>query len=1079
VSRRSAATNPADAAWDSDPVQIDVLGPLEVRDAGGSPVPVTGARLRTLLTRLALDAGRPVGFGVLVDALWGDEPPADEANALQTLVSRLRRALGGPDTVVQSQAGYRLAVERDAVDAARFERLAADGAQALRAGDTREAARVLAVALALWRGPALADSTGEALLPFAARLEDLRLAAAVDRIDADLAIGDPAVLVPELEALAAAHPLHERVAGQLMRALGASGRQADALIAYDRLRARLADELGVDPGADVQQIHVELLRGEIASRPRPPRRTNLKAQLTSFVGREEEVARIGKSLEQHRLVTLVGPGGAGKTRLAAEATAQVGDSAADGVWFVELAQVTAGADVPQAVLGSLGLREAHLLDRRGKLSARDAITRLLEALAGAQTLLVLDNCEHVIDASARLADQLLAECPDLRILTTSREPLGIFGELLLAVPPLNQPAPTAGADEALEYPAVRLFADRAATVRPDFEVSDATVATVVEIVRRLDGLPLAIELAAARLRSLPVDEIARRLTDRFRLLTGGSRTALPRHRTLRAVVEWSWDLLTDEERRFAEQLAVFPSGVTVDTATAVSDVAGDDVPDLIASLIDKSLLQPIDDGRRARMLETIREYGIERLGERGELGAVRRRHADYFAKLLAEAEPHLTTADQLPWFALIGDERDNLVAAMRYRCDIGDADGALAMAVALSSYAMMLGNHAEIATWTGDALAVEGGTDEQLRLTALAIGAMHSAANESATEDVVAAGMEYLRDLAHRLATVEPNRSRFIAILRAAVAYFAGDRELTERFIAETLESDDPWSRAGLRMFRAAIAENDGDVEGMRANTELALAEFRQIGERWGLANGLRLQAQLQMLDGRLDEAHETYEEALALADELKSRDDECLLLGRLADIEIRRGDLGRAREYIARAKRAADESGALWESVFTMAMLGAIEHRAGNRDEARRLQREAMARAAAMPRGHPALGHLRAILLAVGARVAFEDGELAEARDRAAESFTAAVGTRDMPVIASVGVTLAELAARSGEPAAAAMMLGAAARLRGADDATAPDIADLTDLIRAELGGPRFAELYAQGKALDRPAAIERLDPA
>ena len=1058
-------------------MQIDVLGPLEVRDAGGRLVAVTGARLRTLLVRLALGAGRPVSVAALVDAVWGDEPPVDEANALQTLVSRLRRTLGSPETVIQSLAGYRLAVEPEHVDAFRFERLVAEGARALRAGETRDAARSLALALGLCRGPALADVPGEALIPFAARLDDLRLGAAVDRIDADLAIGDPAVLVPELEALVAAHPLHERATGQLMRALGASGRPADALIVFDRLRVRLADELGVDPGPEVQRIHLALLRGELTTQPRSARRTNLKAQLTSFVGREEEVARIGKSLEQHRLVTLVGPGGAGKTRLAAEAGARVGDSAADGIWLVELAQVTTGADVPQSVLGSLGLRETHLLDRRGKLSATDAITRLLEALSSTQTLLVLDNCEHVIDASARLADQLLAECPELRILATSREPLGIFGEVLLAVPPLNQPVPNAGAAEALEYPAVQLFADRAAAVRPDFEVTDATVATVVEIVRRLDGLPLAIELAAARLRSLPVDEIARRLSDRFRLLTGGSRTALPRHRTLRAVVEWSWDLLTDDERRFAEQLSVFPSGITADSAMAVSDVDPAEVPDLIASLIDKSLLQPLDGGRRARMLETIREYGTERLAERGELGEVCLRHADYFADRLAEAEPHLTAADQLPWFALVDAERDNMVAAMRYRCDIGDADGALAMAVALASYAMMLGNHAEIATWTGDALAVEGGTDEQLRLVALAIAAMSSATNDTSSDEA-AAGMEYLRDLAHQLVSVDPERSRFVAILRAAVAYFAGDRELTERFIAETLESGDAWARAGLRMFRAAIAENDGDVEGMRENTTVALAEFRQIGERWGLANGLRLQAQLELLDGRLDDAHETYQEALALADELKSRDDECLLLGRLADIEIRRGDLDRAREYMARAKRAADESGAVWESVFTMAMLGAIEQRAGNRGEARRLQGEAMARASVMPPGHPALGHLRAILLAVGARIGFEDGDVTDARALAAESFAAAVGTRDMPVIASVGVTLAEIVATSGDAAGAAVMLGAAARLRGADDLTAREIAELADLLRGELGTEGFAERYAEGKALDRNAAIERLDP-
>jgi predicted ATPase/DNA-binding SARP family transcriptional activator len=1060
-------------------VQIDILGPLEVRDGAGRPVEVAGTRLRTLLTRLALDAGRPVGVGVLVDAVWGDRPPADETNALQTLVSRLRRTFGDTGVIVQSLAGYRLVAERADVDAHRFEQLAGSGAAALRGGDHRAAGRLLAEALGLWRGPALADTPSEALATAAGRLDDLRLGAVLDRIEADLFLADPTVLVPELEALATEHPLHERLAGQLMRALGASGRQADALQVYERLRRRLADELGVDPSAELQEVHLGLLRGEFGGRaPQPHRRTNLKAQLTSFVGRDDEVARIGKSLEQHRLVTLVGPGGAGKTRLASEASARVVESADDGIWLVELAQVTSGSDVPQAVLGSLGLRETLMLDRRGALTTRDAMTRLIEALSDTQTVLVLDNCEHVVEASARLADHLLAECPDLRILTTSREPLGIFGEVLLAVPPLGQPAPTASALEAMEYPAVRLFADRAAAVVPDFEVTDESVATVIEIVRRLDGLPLAIELAAARLRSLPLDEIAARLSDRFRLLTGGSRTALPRHRTLRAVVEWSWDLLTDDERRLVEQLSVFPSGVTAASASAVSDVDAAEVPDLLASLIDKSLLQPIDGGRRMRMLETIREYGAERLAERGELGDVRGRHADHFAALMTEAEPYLTTAEQLPWFAVLDEERDNIVAAMRYRSDRGDADGALDLAIKLASYAMMLGNHAEISTWMSDALATPGSTDAQLHLIATALLALNTAATGTVADDVDA-GMAELRRLAHEMAAVDPGASRFVGIMRAAVAYFADDMELADRYVEETLAGGDEWASAAVRMFRANIAENEGDIDAMRRETDIALAEFRRIGERWGLASTLRGHAHLCTLDARLDDAKQAYEEALRLAGELNSHEDEGYLLGRLADLELRRGDLESARRYVLLARTTAEERGSPWESVFTMAMLGAIEQQSGDLAEARTLQREAMRRVSAMPTGHPAQGHLRAVLLGVGARIAFDEGAHDEARTRAAEAFEAALGTRDMPIVAAVGVTLAEIVRSAGDAETAAVMLGAAAQLRGADDPTARDIAVLVTQLREQLGAEVFDARYAAGKALDRDAAIERLRPS
>lgn len=1066
-------------------MQIAILGPLEVRDDAGRPVEVAGGRLRTLLSRLALDAGHPVGLAALVDAVWGEQPPAEETNALQTLVSRLRRALGSTAVIAQSAGGYRLAVEREDVDVHRFARLAASGSAALRSGDSSRAARELTDALDLWRGAALADTLaqGGALEAAAARLEDERLAARIDRIEAKLASAarDAAALVPELEALVAEHPLHERLAGQLVRALTAAGRQADALRAYERLRTQLADELGVDPSGELQEIHLAVLRGNPAEPVEPPgRRTNLKAQLTSFVGRDDEVARIGKALAENRLVTLVGPGGAGKTRLATEAAASILDTTADGIWLAELAPVTAGADLPQAVLGSLGLREIHMLERRSAgLSARDAMTRLREGLADKQVVLVLDNCEHLIEASARLADQLLAECPDLRVLTTSREPLGILGEVLLAVPPLGQPAPDATAAEALQYPAVRLFADRAAAARPGFEVDDDSVALVGEIVRRLDGLPLAIELAAARLRSLPLGDIANRLSDRFRLLTGGSRTALPRHRTLRAVVEWSWDLLTADEQRLVEYLAVFPSGVTADSAAAVrpDDVAVEEVADLLASLVDKSLLQLVDGGRM-RMLETIREYGAERLAERGELVEARRRHAARFAAVVAQAEPHLTTADQLPWFELLSAEQDNILAAMRFRCDEGDADGALKIAVALGSWAMLLGEHADITTWLSDALAVPDAADEQLQLIARAMRALNSAAAAQQAVEVDS-GMAELKAMAQEIGQVDVAYSPLVAMLKSAVAFFADAQDLAERYLQEGMAADDPWARASSHMFRANLAENYGDVATTRDECFAALAGFREIGERWGIASTLRGIAQLHVLEGDLDAAHAAFEEAFALMAEMHSRDDEVFLLGRLADIEVRRGDLDSARVLAERARAAAELARGPIESLFMLAVLGEIERRVGDDDRAHALLDEAQTRLASMSHEHPAHGHIRAMVTAMQARLRLGDGDVDEAKRLAADAYQGAVATHDQPIVASVGVVIAELANSLGERADAARLLGAAARLRGAADHTDPDIAALTAELRDALGADEFVAEYESGRAITSDEAIARLDPA
>jgi predicted ATPase/DNA-binding SARP family transcriptional activator len=1025
-------------------------------------VAVAGARLRGLIARLALAGGQPVGTGALAEAVWDSAPPADMANALQTLVSRARRALGGAAAVEQSAAGYRLAVTPDDVDALRFERLVAEGA--------------VAEALALWRGPALADA-GDFAEPFARRLEELRLDATVISLTRELDAGRAAARVGELEALVAEHPLHEKLAGLLMRARAATGRQADALAAYEALRARLADELGIDPGPEVQAVHLEVLRGEIATAgPAGRARTNLRAQLTSFVGRTDEVARVGKALQTCRLITLVGPGGAGKTRLAAEVAAVVRDSApddaADGIWLAELASVTDGADVPQAVLGAIGLRESRLLpDGTQRITSRDARTRLLEGLAEARALLVLDNCEHLIDACAHLADALLAHSPQLRIMATSREPLGITGESLFVVPPLD------------EDPAVRLFADRAAAVSPDFSLSGDSRPLILDIVRRLDGLPLAIELAAARLRTLPLAEISRRLTDRFRLLTGGSRTALPRHRTLRAVVEWSWELLTPAERLLAERFSIFPAGATPAAVAAVCagqgdagrEAAGGESDELLSSLVDKSLLQPLGDGTRLRMLETIREYGAEKLAGRGEVAELRQRHAEHYTALMREAGPKLLTRDQLNWLALLRADRDNILAALRYWCDTDDAGNALSLAISLSIVALLLGNGTDMAEWTGEALTVPGEADAGLRTVAEALHVITSAMDPAAD----GTGATTYPRLTERLDAIDIERYPVAGVLRPVYAMFVKDDERLSGYLDQARAAGDEWLGATAWLMTAGMAENYGNFDEMRVAAVEALDRFRALGERWGLSMALRNIGNIHVLDSDLDGAIAAFTEASHLLAEIGHREDLSQVQLRLAEIAARRGDLAQARELSAAARSAVESEGSPLDRGIAAAWWAAFEARWGDADAARPHQAAAERHLAQFGPAHPARGHLEAMVAATGARIAIADQDLRAAREQAVRSYRAAIAAEDMSLLAQASGTTAELALALGQPERAAELLGAGAVVRGADDPTDPTALQLVPLLRACLGGDRYEAGYASGRALTRPDAIEHLDPA
>ncbi|MET9366381.1 BTAD domain-containing putative transcriptional regulator [Streptomyces griseoflavus] len=703
-------------------MRFDLLGPMEIRWAGGDVSAVSGPRVRGLLALLLLDAGRVVHADRLIDGLYGGRPPSLPTRALQSQVSRLRQALRGGAEVTFHQSGYRLAVEPEAVDVHRFQRLAADGRAALNAGRAARAADLLGEALALWRGAALSGATmTPGLAARAERLEELRRDALEDRAEADLAEGRCHRPVADLREHVGAHPLRERPRGQLMRALHGCGRTAEALALYEETRRVLADELGTEPGAELRAVHLAVLRDEPvvgpgsgtsrgvrvrtgdsgedrAPSPRPPvhrssapappppppasgagsgpgagrhstadgaaarpvttgaalrsaagsapegegpgpgparhpgagaaaasGRRRLPAALTGFVGRDEPVRRLDLLLDRARLVTLTGVGGVGKTRLAVEVAAR----RAEEVCLVELAGDTPTTDVPRAVLAALGLGDTPASALPGAGASRTT-ELLLSALADRSSLLVLDTCEHVVDDVSRLARELLSGCPGLTVLATSREPLGITGETLFPVTPLEVPARDAAltAEEALRLASVRLFTDRARAVRADFVLDGDTLAPVLGICRALDGLPLALELAAARLRSLPVAALAAGLEDPFALLSRGSRTAVPRHRSLGAALDWSWDLLDEEERALARRLSVFPSGAT---PTAVERVCGPFTTgtlDLLSSLADKSLVTVADaDGPRFGMLETVRAYCARRLTEAGEAERTRRAHA--------------------------------------------------------------------------------------------------------------------------------------------------------------------------------------------------------------------------------------------------------------------------------------------------------------------------------------------------------------------------------------------------------------------------------------------------------------------
>ena len=646
-----------------------ILGPLEV-EADGAPVAVGGPKPRALLAALLVHRGTVVSDDRLLEAIWGNRPPRGAIGALRAYVSRLRIALGKDDRLRYRAPGYTLTVADDELDAAEFERLVAAAGLAAAAADHERALSLLDAALALWRGDALAEfadldfATAEA-----GRLGQLRTDAAEERIDALLHLGRDAAAVAEAEMLVRRFPARERPVVLLMRALYGSGRQADALATYHELRHLLDEELAVEPSEPAQSLYRRILGHDPALRPDRVR-SNLPRRPTSFVGRDREIDRVVAAMGATPLVTLTGVGGVGKSRLAVEVAGRVRARFPDGVWLCELAPLSAAGPVGHAVAAALRVQQRYGLTIE---------QTVIEYLRGRRLLLVLDNCEHVLDAASGLVDQVVQHCPDVAVLATSREALGVDGEQLWSVSPLAQQDASA------------LFVQRARANRPDFQLDWETEGAVAEICRRLDGLPLGIELAAARMRAMSAAEIATRL-DSGRLLSDGVRATLPRHQSLTAAIDWSYRLLSEAEQRLFAQLSVFAGGCDLDGVHGVCAEPGtseDDTLDQLTRLVDKSMVTAESGTSRSRyrVLETLRAYGRELLEETGADERLARRHAVYFADFAERAARGLQGADELAWVQRALPDYDNLRAAFERAVADRNTDLALRLVTSLPELA--------------------------------------------------------------------------------------------------------------------------------------------------------------------------------------------------------------------------------------------------------------------------------------------------------------------------------------------------------------------------------------------------------
>ena len=887
-------------------LEFRVLGPVAVvRD--GEPIRLGGPRQQALLALLLIERGRAVSSDLLVHELWRGEPPEGAAITLRSYVSRLRAALGSDALVTATVGGYSLNVSPESIDAVRFERLVRDGDDALRRGSARRAADRLREALGMWGGEPFAGLAAEGVLRVEAeRLQELRLHALQARVEADLALGRASELIDELEALVRTHPFHERLWRHLMLALYRAGRQADALDAYHRARAALEEQLGIEPGEELESLQLAILRHEVPALPAPQAEHNLPAPLTSFIGRSGELAELSRILGGARLVTLTGVGGVGKTRLAIEAAWRALSDSADSAFFVDLAAITDPSLVVHHLAQALGVREAG----EGEL-----IEQIAKRLGASPVLLVLDNCEHVRDACALIARALLPRCPGVVILATSRVALGAEGEVDYAVPPLPVPPLTTGADDLRTNESVALFLGRARDARPALRDDAAALASAARICRDLDGLPLAIELAAARAKAFSLDEIADRIADRFQFLVSWRRLTPGRHQTLRQAIDWSYQLLADEERELLARLSVFAGSFTLDAVADVHLAAEmSRAVDLFTRLVDASLVLVADGGptTRYRLLETVRQYVAEKLDERATAEA-RASHAHYFLALAERAAAELGGERQAEWFATLEVEHENLRTALDYFAHAGEGDELPRLAVALTRFWYVRGHLSEARVWLERAIA-SGTAPATLRRRAL-----------TAAASIALLEGDYHRSIELANASLDVARETGDAMLVAnglsnlgAIVLASGDNARAGDLLREALEL----ARAAGDERVLALALNNladhsltvGEYERAEPLFQESLALLRKRGDTANIARSLFNLGAVALKRGRHVEAEALFGDSLSMSRAAGDKEDVAWCFVGLAALAADRNEAARAAVLLGAAVALLGQMGAAFK---------------------------------------------------------------------------------------------------------------------------------------------------------------------
>lgn len=1061
-------------------MRFGVLGPLAVWTDEGQAVRIPELKVRVLLGALLVEPGRIVPADRLVEDLWGTALPANPAGSLQTRASQLRRVLGdaeagGRELLVSRSPGYLLEVAESAVDSQVFRQLLH---QARAADDTASRVKLLADALALWRGEVLADLADHdfARIPML-RLEEQRLTAVEELARARITLGEHDQVADELGELTALHPLRERLRAAHMLALYRSGRHGEALDSYRRLREHLAEELGLDPSPELAALHRAVLEQDpslgapvrpASAAPVTPRPA-LPVPVTSLIGREADLAAIDALIRAERLVTLTGPGGVGKTRLALATAAE--HSARDGVLFVELAGLCLGDD-PDSALTTLTEVVAAAFEVRDDSAGSSPfpvpdngtqLAHLAEAVRGKQLLLVLDNGEHVADAAATVVSRLLAAAPDLRALVTSQVPLNIAGEYIWHVTPLTVPTP--GGMESAEIPsAAKLFIERARSSTPGFTVTDDNAAAIATIVTRLDGLPLALELAATRVRALGVHTLAERIEDRFTLLSSGYRDAPDRQRTLRAVIDWSWELLDDPERAVLRRLSTHADGATLESAEAVcagGAIAGTEVAELLARLVDRSLIiTPAADVRpRYRLLKSIAAYGVEQLRDSGEESDTRLRHLTYYLAFAERADQHLRTGDQRRWLSRLDAESADLRRALETARTAGRSVEALRLVNALAWYWVMRGRLAEGIRSLGTALAVPGETDPAARRVALLW--------RGALEVGVGRTVDTLPTVTERPTPAELRARWYLAHVYSGFAAHQGMDDPAALRNAFADNADD-WGVAAASVSLAREAFARGDLTGLCEHAERSRDLFARVGDRWGQAIAGFLLGSHAEVTGDLEAARDYHRSSLATAEELGLWTEVGERLTSLGRIALLRGELDRSAELHERARRVAVDQGHLVGEESAVLGLGLVARRRGD---------------LAAAREH--LGtwldwHLRAGSHFGAALILAELGftaELAGAADEAEQchlrGLDSALRTGDPRAHALALEGLAGARSLAGHSAHAAQLLGAADTLRRSTGAPLPE-AERADVDRvearivADLGADRYATALDVGRTAD-----------